>query len=613
MNMDISGLTPERQRKLLEHCNRLKREQRGQEVLQQAGVDHLDPTFDKTFKWLMGPNNSDIARTIFDSMVFLTYRGLVTRSVDTVGYNSQQLDAMTEQLKKLPNDLCEFQALSPDVTATLQLLKLSRSKANSSGVDDKNSDVGTIVDECIEILESGDEIDKDTLTNKLRELKTQIDNFKSDIGVAADIVNRIGRLMIDIEMQRSKQGIIEARALQYGAIMLLSRHAPNLLPLVLISICQWENVSDDTVNDVFHAGIGKNSKNPISISQTTINILKVGGAISMDDSERKRERKRVKDTFKTSLRKRYPELTKSVGSFKDLWFPQEGDDEATQIAKLNLRTAYEVLCFLRLAPLTPQLGDGGADKDSNPDKIGLLDEKVLQTRIFNPTIREAYDLMKTNNVDTPGAQEQYLGVWSEQARIDEMKQEVDAQQQNTNKMKQFAVNALVVSALATKESALEFAETVSDEQQKAKIVTNTMGRWANKTFSNQENLGIRKAIIEQIRNKQDDFGEDVVKILKDEYDQAVASGAPATPSRIGDFELAERTPLAADSRGFTTPPRTERSQSGGYPSPITPQGTRLPESALESTRKTRFSVPPTKPPSKGSKHISNSNKAKKLQ
>ncbi|MDR0595789.1 MAG: hypothetical protein LBF94_03825, partial [Puniceicoccales bacterium] len=78
--IDISGLTAVQQQEFRNWYSERKREnvQRGQNVLRDAGVAYLDPTFDRTFKWLMGSDNPNIARTIFDSMVFLTYKGLVT-------------------------------------------------------------------------------------------------------------------------------------------------------------------------------------------------------------------------------------------------------------------------------------------------------------------------------------------------------------------------------------------------------------------------------------------------------------------------------------------------------------------------------------------------------
>jgi hypothetical protein len=119
MNMDISELTPERQQELWDHYGRLSREQDGQRILQDASVAYLDPTFDRTFKWLMGPDNSDIARTVFDSMVFLTYRGLVTRGVQSIHSLSTETDKRSEQLSKLPGSGTEL--LMMDVPVELDL------------------------------------------------------------------------------------------------------------------------------------------------------------------------------------------------------------------------------------------------------------------------------------------------------------------------------------------------------------------------------------------------------------------------------------------------------------------------------------------------------------
>jgi hypothetical protein len=176
--------------------------------------------------------------------------------------------------------------------------------------------------------------------------------------------------------------------------------------------------------------------------------------------------------------------------------------------------------------LTPQLADVGFDKDQNPDKAEQLDEWVLRTRIFNPEIRKAYNLMKTNNVETPGAQEQYLGVWSEQTKIEEMQQS--------------KIDDLVNSALVL----IQFVPN----EQKLKAVS----QWADKTFLNSKNLGIRRATIEQIQSRRDEFGGDVVEILEDKYSRAVALGGPETPSRTKDSRPAERTPLA-DPGEFATP------------------------------------------------------------
>ncbi|MDR1527985.1 MAG: hypothetical protein LBS22_00110 [Puniceicoccales bacterium] len=137
--------------------------------------------------------------------------------------------------------------------------------------------------------------------------------------------------------------------------------------------------------------------------------------------------------------------------------------------------------------------------------------------------------MNTNNVEIPGAQEQYLGVWNEK--------------DNT----QNAVDALVDS--------LELIKFVPNEQ-KAEAIR----QWADKTFLNPKNLGIRQTIIAQIQDRQNEFDDGVVEILQNEYNRAVASGAPATPSRTGDFEPQPLPPPA--DLGVTPPLRQGGSDFG---------------------------------------------------
>jgi hypothetical protein len=80
-------------------------------------------------------------------MIFLTYKGLMNRQVRSFRGNSSQLDAMTEQLKRLPNDLCQFQALNPDIAATFEL-----SGSFDRGIDYRGDGIETIVDECRAML-----------------------------------------------------------------------------------------------------------------------------------------------------------------------------------------------------------------------------------------------------------------------------------------------------------------------------------------------------------------------------------------------------------------------------------------------------------------------------
>jgi hypothetical protein len=149
--------------------------------------------------------------------------------------------------------------------------------------------------------------------------------------------------------------------------------------------------------------------------------------------------------------------------------------------------------------------------------------------------------MNTNNVNTLGAQEQYLGVWNEQKRI---------------------IDGLV-------DSASLLIRFISDEQK-----TEAIGQWARATFLSSKNLGIRRATIDQIKDRQDEFGADVVKILEDEYSRAVRD-IPATPLRLerDDFDAEEPprprdtespvriAPSPAGQSRFTTPPRPRRYDS----------------------------------------------------
>jgi hypothetical protein len=123
MSLDIRGLTPRCQQELFNLDAQFKQEQARarQWILEDKEVIYLDPMCDRTFKWLMGAENIAIAKTIFDSMIFLTYKGLVNREVGSFRGNSSQVDAMIERLKRLPNDFSQFQALNSDIAATLEL------------------------------------------------------------------------------------------------------------------------------------------------------------------------------------------------------------------------------------------------------------------------------------------------------------------------------------------------------------------------------------------------------------------------------------------------------------------------------------------------------------
>jgi hypothetical protein len=93
--------------------------------------------------------------------------------------------------------------------------------------------------------------------------------------------------------------------------------------MTLISIYQWGNRNNMMINDIFHIVVGQNSGSPIPISQKMINIREVKGGTNMDVNDRKEERKRIKDIFKTSLRQRYPGLIGLGESFNALWRDDE--------------------------------------------------------------------------------------------------------------------------------------------------------------------------------------------------------------------------------------------------------------------------------------------------
>jgi hypothetical protein len=725
--LDIGGLTPEFQQQVRDLCSKYGHIQQGQNVLQKADVAYLDPTFDKTFKWLTGSDNPDIARTICKSLMFLTNKSLAARGVRSMHSLSTETDKRSEQLSKLPGS--SLALLMMDVPVELDLFanlygfsqtivekissalnkssnqvimqglegiksslekdiydvlhqttgnvlpsqlilnfigdlrgfenQLGRSK-NGDGDHDRQIDtIQALLDELEQAINpnnmlglietynktlweqltsnfsqkinqltdtrinlkkrqkswesdfrpdlctqtdraifgfidsvrqqigdnffgvsncrrtwvmledalSGIEItdemagsikrlkadydkvlaideelraiamtsipsvlNKDDILQKLRPIKQQaVDNIQGFIeqiqadeehdqatkekltqilqqwqrhinsSVSIDdlqeILKRFNKITVDIEMQRKKD-IIEARILQYGAHLLLSKEAENLLPLVLISICGWNN--PEVIHDVFGGVLDSGTKEAVPIFQETIYLQTAPNPIGKNADQRKIERKRIKNVFKASLRQRHPELIKESESFKSLWIPQPGDDVKTQIEKQNLRTAYEVLCFLRLAPLTPQLISEGNDKDPNPDKV---DNGLLQTRIFNPIIRKAYNLMKTNNVNTPGAQEQYLGIWSQRDEIEKQQQTIIKQQQRI--------------AEATIDSFLKYNKSISSK---------TVKQWAGETFSNPNNSDIRQVIFDQAMNREEEFKsagcEDAVIILQTAYSQA---------------------------------------------------------------------------------------------
>jgi hypothetical protein len=70
MSLDISGLTRRCQQELFNLCAQFKQEQEQaqaqtrQRILEDKDVIYLDPTYDRTFKWLMGVENTAIAKIV---------------------------------------------------------------------------------------------------------------------------------------------------------------------------------------------------------------------------------------------------------------------------------------------------------------------------------------------------------------------------------------------------------------------------------------------------------------------------------------------------------------------------------------------------------------------
>jgi hypothetical protein len=649
LSRDLSQLSPDDWQSVMAYVKKIRvQEEKGKELLQRTGVVHLDPTFDKTFKWLTSNDNPNIAKTIWESFLFLTSKGLATREVCSIKSLSDELDKGSEQLTKLPKS--EFSQLMTDVPAELTLLResfdidrkiweeidsvlhSSNGKADAiknlkncmSFVENtinraldawateqlKQSDilqqqVASLIQK-IRNLDSGDEevdsklldledsikqvkinrnaiigiyraqfedleglkaslqevvrglLDKlfkektlkdmrtkwlkeksiisDLMLEKFRKFEetvynnnyqrdqnqifqqissvqniqdkledldinmgSEFENLKKayDVGLVRSILfqhdsnaealkndqlnqlkaaisakiddavsetlpsvedgstrnflvheaqklktyinssmnvsdialESFTKVIADIEMQR-KNDDIEKRSIQYGAVaMLIHRCAEGMLPLILVSICGWskEGSNGTIIDDIVH-GVLDSSKNPMLLFQETIYLQNPPGKlVDPNDNSAKDFRKKIKGIFKNALWKRYPELTRNVWSFKELAIRQAGDSEEVFMEKRRLRTAYELLCFLRLAPLTPGPRPGGSDRDPNVDKVDGskgLNVEALSRRVFNPEIRKAYELMEMGSIPSEHAQEQYLGAWSQQEEIDRLNREI---------------------------------------------------------------------------------------------------------------------------------------------------------------------------------------------
>lgn len=304
-----------------------------------------------------------------------------------------------------------------------QRMAVVRGRISSLSVSIEDSQT---VNEFIEQLMAGEQTIcdvRESISFKLRDVLFAQDDTEGQFGV----------IVADIEMQRKKDHM-EKRMLQYGALMLLLLgDAKDLPPLALISLCNWtspgEGDNKKVVDERLNSILDPSSSNPMPFFLKTVYLQNPPGRLAgPNGNSAKNFRRETKGIFKKALRERYPELTENVGSFKELVIRQEGDTEEVSMKKWRLRTAYELLCFLRLAPLTPRLRPGGSDRDPNVDKVDeskRLDGEALSRRVFNPEIRKAYELMEMRSISPKYAQEQYLGAWSQQAEIDAKQAEID--------------------------------------------------------------------------------------------------------------------------------------------------------------------------------------------
>ncbi|MDR0715521.1 MAG: hypothetical protein LBF25_01935 [Puniceicoccales bacterium] len=228
----------------------------------------------------------------------------------------------------------------------------------------------------------------------------------------------------------------------------------------------------------------------------------------MDENERKAERKRVSDLFKKSLRRRYPELTEGIGSFKELWILE---DNLTG-KRRKLRTAYEVLKFLRLAPLTPKLGDGGLDDK----KVREKEKFQSKIRVFNQEIRSAYNIMSVGNVrNIPSVQEQYRGVWDIGNIVGNMEQKLVEARNYAEEARKSAVDFIVRTICQFATSEVDFPD-------------NFVRKWIRDTFLRPENVDMGREIIRQLETREASIAEEKREkyenmrlIAKEEYERIV--------------------------------------------------------------------------------------------
>jgi hypothetical protein len=145
------------------------------------------PAYDRTLKWLMSDDNSNIVKTIFDAVIFLAYTNLENKSREWCESKCGQIDAMTEQLKRLPSESCNFQQLMVDVPVMLCFGR----KPDLESVTGIRDDLESVIDEIMNSQESGRSGDEgntspDAMNNiieGLNALKVQIDKIRKNTDI----------------------------------------------------------------------------------------------------------------------------------------------------------------------------------------------------------------------------------------------------------------------------------------------------------------------------------------------------------------------------------------------------------------------------------------------
>ena len=241
----------------------------------------------------------------------------------------------------------------------------------------------------------------------------------------------------------------------------------------------------------------------------------------------------MSDLFKESLKRRYPELTNGIRSFKELWTLE--DDLSDK--RRSLRTAYEFLKFLRLAPLMPELPyEGIKDK-----KVKRNEKKSFQseTRVFNQAIRRAYNIMSTryvNNNNIPGAQEQYRGVWDVTQTKEELTQ-TEARLTRTEKELMQAKDQMVESAVSMI------------------IVANNNNPKLVQELIDQVALELQGSVRKQLKDR----GVDISEAAKAAYDTGVRRRQFEPPTPEKDKKRRESSQVTGLPK-FTGRARPERSR-----------------------------------------------------